>query len=426
MRETMFSPGDPNQMMREIKKAFAAPTVDPIVIPRDLSTPPPTQEKSGITKEVRRKVEEQFPNASILFNYPFIIIAGVKPPSNPITINNLVVEFYNNIRDFKYAPGEGGNPTIKDPVAYELPYNHSRFPSFEALDPIMDVLGDALGIEICSLAVYLYVLVVEVNEKDFDLRKLPGKVAGRSTLWGIKGNLWGKKRADTPRKQVPADPVFDDSDYTNDGLSPAVKLCGKLNATSSGALIRNSITDEERVTVAEHGWQANESVVFHPDRPQAIGTITQRNHLYDVALCRLNSGIVYTNEKYFSAPPPTHFLKSDDYTLKTHPWTWFGVDGFTTGLAWLGAAGIIKHRGRDTANLTSPNAYIMRKALASESELTATPTDGICGAPVVHQEDPDPILDCGCVGFFSEYDGINALVPTIDHFIENGWEIVTD
>ena len=351
LRDPMFSPDDPNQVMHEIKKRSTASTMDPsIVIPRDLSIPPPPQDQSGLTKEVRQKIEEQFPNASVLFSYPFIVIAGAKPPTNPISINNLIVEFYDDMQDFKYAPGEGGNPTIKDPVAKELPYSHSSFPSFDALDAIIDVLGDALGIEICSLAVYLHVLVVEVNEKDYDLHKLPGKVAGRSTLWGIKGNTWGKKCADFPRKKVPTGLVVDDSNYKSDGLSPGVKVCGKFKATSSGALIRNIITSEERITVAEHGWGVNESTVFHPDVSQEIGTITDRYPLHDVALCRLNPGLTYTNNKYFSAPPPSHFLNSDEYILKTHPWTWFGVDGFTTGLVWLGAAGIIKHKGRDVAH----------------------------------------------------------------------------
>ena len=81
--------------------------MDPsIVIPRDLSIPPPPQDQSGLTKEVRQKIEEQFPNASVLFSYPFIVIAGAKPPTNPISINNLIVEFYDDMQDFKYAPGE--------------------------------------------------------------------------------------------------------------------------------------------------------------------------------------------------------------------------------------------------------------------------------------------------------------------------------
>ena len=93
---------------------------------------------------------------------------------------------------------------------------------------------------------------------------------------------------------------------------------------------------------------------------------------------------------------------------------------------WFGSAGIIKLKGRDAANLTSQNAFILRKALASMPELASTLANEICGAPVVHQEDEDPLLDCGCVGVFSDYDGINALVPTIDHLVEKGWELVKD
>jgi len=77
----------------------------------------------------------------------------------------------------------------------------------------------------------------------------------------------------------------------------------------------------------------------------------------------------------------------------------FVVESFTAELVWLGAAGIIKHKSRDKAKFTSQNVFILRKALASEPEFISTPADGICGAPVIHQEDKDLILDCGHIGF---------------------------
>lgn len=43
-------------------------------------------------------------------------------------------------------------------------------------------------IKLWYLAVYLYGLVVEVNQEDYDLIRFTGKVVGRTTLWGIKGN----------------------------------------------------------------------------------------------------------------------------------------------------------------------------------------------------------------------------------------------
>ena len=221
--------------MREIKKQVGASILDPsTVMSRDLAIPPPPQDQSGLTKQVRQKIEEEFPNASVLFSYPFIVIAGAKPPPTPKSINNLIVEFYDDMRDFKYAPGKGGNPTIKDPVEKKLPYSHSIFPSFDVPEAVIDILCDVLGIELCSLAVYLHILVVEVNEKDYDLHKLPGKVAGRSTLRGIKGHTWGKKRVECPRKKVPTKVptglVVDDHNYSSDSLSPGVKVCGKFQS----------------------------------------------------------------------------------------------------------------------------------------------------------------------------------------------------
>jgi hypothetical protein len=47
-------------------------------------------------------------------------------------------------------------------------------------------------------------------------------------------------------------------------------------------------------------------------------------------------------------------------------------------------------------------------------------------APLVHQEDDDgnPNLSNTCVGFFWKYEGTNAIIPSLDYLINQGWEIV--
>jgi hypothetical protein len=277
-----------------------------------------------------------------------------------------------------------------------MPYDNKRFPQIMQIDALLQKVSSELKIRIHSMAAYIHLLIMEVSEGDYDLENLPGKVAGRTALWGVYGTLWGEKLAQTiPRKKSTTPPSVDDSDYVMDGLSPGVKVCGRSRATSSGTLIQNTLTGEQRVTLANHGWETNETLVFHPDRPNEIGTLTDRMPGYDVALCQLNSGLSYTNAKYFSAPEPTHFISSKDFEDHVSPLSYFAADGFTTGVVWFEAVGIITHGGVDTAVLSTRHAHILRisRASQSESQGSTDPKDGICGSPMVHQEDEDPVLD---------------------------------
>lgn len=423
-----ISAEDPDNLGRQARKASINIDVEPpLIVPRDITRRPSPQNQVNLTRDDRQKIEEEFPGATVLYSYPFIIIGGGTAPKNPVSAKGLIFEFYDSIKDFHYAPGQTGNPMVQDPVPDRMPYDNKRFPQFKQIDALLQKVSSELKIRIHSMAAYIHLLVIEVSEDDYDLEKLPGKVAGRIALWGVYKTVWGVKLAQTiPRKKSTMPSSVDDSDYVMDGLSPGVKVCGRLRATSSGALIQNTITEEQRITLANHGWEANETLVFHPDRPHEIGTLTDRMPGYDVALCRLNSDLSYTNAKYFSAPVPTHFMSSQDFQDHVSPLSYFAADGFTTGVVWFEAVGIITHSGVDTAVLSTRHAHILRIARASESEAQGStdPKDEICGSPVVHQEDDDPILDRGCIGFFSAWDGTNAGVPTADHLIFNGWNIV--
>ena len=55
------------------------------------------------------------------------------------------------------------------------------------------------------------------------------------------------------------------------------------------------------------------------------------------------------------------------------------------------------------AQLSSQNEYIMRKLHGSKREAGMT-VAGICGAPVVHQEDEDGNVSNVCLEFFCKFD----------------------
>jgi hypothetical protein len=78
--------------------------------------------------------------------------------------------------------------------------------------------------------------------------------------------------------------------------------------------------------------------------------------------------------------------------------------------------------GFPNMQLSCKNAYIMRMPRASSREVGMA-IEGICGAPVVHQEEDNDNLSNVCLGFFSQFDGNNALVPTVDFLIADGWQI---
>lgn len=92
---------------------------------------------------------------------------------------------------------------MQDPVpGHCMPYDNKRFPQIMQIDALLQKVSSELKIRIHSMAAYIHLLIMEVSEGDYDLENLPGKVAGRTALWGVYGTLWGEKLAQTiPRKK---------------------------------------------------------------------------------------------------------------------------------------------------------------------------------------------------------------------------------
>lgn len=380
----------------------------------------PLQKEVYLTDEDWKVLRANFPTATcIQYSYPFIVICGTVPPPEPITVKGLIVEFYNDISEFQYCPGEVGNPTIKDPLpAWDRPVDR-RMDTFESIEGVLLQLSVVMGIEIHSLTTYLHLLIIEVDDKDFNVDVLPGKVAGRITMWGTFGSLWGQKMATATRAKDPASSSGDNTNYISSGLSPGVKVCGNGMSTTSGALLTNINTGQSVISIADHGWKPHEDIVYHPDESSPIGLIEKRYPDRDLSLVSLAPDITYTNAKYFDAPVPVTLSTEKRVEENLTVYSFFAADGFTCGACWMSFVGF---RDLGPVRLSDRHAVILRVARACLPQM-AMVIEGICGAPVVHQEDDNPLVSNICIGFFSQYDGSNAVVPVVEYLINEGWEI---
>ena len=94
---------------------------------------------------------------------------------------------------------------------------------------------------------------------------------------------------------------------------------------------------------------------------------------------------------------------------------------------WMVLIGVYLQRdgGRHrTLRLRSRYSYILRNARGSASEATNVQRGGLCGAPVVHQEDEDDVLSNGVIGFFYMSNFKESHVAAVDALMDEGWEIV--
>src|SRR5947207_3157342 len=138
-----------------------APTIAPsssiplnsIIHPRDLKARIPLQNEVKFTGDDWKTLRHAFPDAScIQYSYPFIVICGVKPPVEPISVKNIIVEFYDHIDEFMYCPGAGGNPRVADPLPRWSQMPDRRLDTFTSIKSVRTSLASALGITICAIS----------------------------------------------------------------------------------------------------------------------------------------------------------------------------------------------------------------------------------------------------------------------------------
>jgi len=374
-----------------------------------------------ITQSEWESIRVAFPDAtSLMYHYPYFIIIGQIPPSDPISIKGLIVEFYERREQYSLMPGHWGIPVLPDPLP-RVPWSLRIIPTPSELKAMTRELESALGIHIVTLSFYLAKFVIEVEENEFDLRHLPGIVAGHHAYWGPRG-LWGFTEHASPRKITP-DPdtgIEDDSEYIP--INPGVKVSGKERSTSCGVVIQNVNNGNLRLTVAFHGWSQGpeDRSVCHGNRE--IAEITEYHPSSDWGLCTMFDDVEWTNKNYFGAPIPTHFISSHELTQKVHPQSFFVCDGFTTGTMYLNFVGL---QVGNFLEFGSEYAYLCRRLRASKDEYTMVPSLGACGAPLVHIEDKDEgSLSNAVAGFMWKSNSYTTLIKAVDGLMEAGWIIV--
>jgi len=88
---SVISAEDPDKLSREARKASLNIDVEPpLIVPRDTTRHPPPQSQVNLTRTDRQKIQNEFPGATILYSYPFIVVGDGTAPKNPVSAKGLI------------------------------------------------------------------------------------------------------------------------------------------------------------------------------------------------------------------------------------------------------------------------------------------------------------------------------------------------
>ena len=374
---------------------------------------------------------------AIHVNLPDIIIRTDQPPTEiPLTIGGVLVRF---------VPEDMVLPNI--PVGSLRPYPNSHrgdllssplplysIPRHQECHKIIKLLE--LEVDIRAIHFLPPQIIVELDitsGKKYDRHSLPSRAGGMSIQYHeANKSFWkGLSQMGYERLITPTDTVVDDSDYLFSNphkISPGVCLAssfvmeGNLPtsrwlSTSGGLLLQKG--NKRYVSVANHGFP-DSSEVYHP-RPtgRAIGQITDRFPVWDLAFAQLDPSISFSNDQYFAAPKPTRLICVEEIKAGD----WFEVDGYSTGRLDMCARGrsyVRPNMPEDVQPVPIPyRDWMVETAYSLFGTIGASIKEGICGAPVVDQ--------VGRVaGMFSLVDqsGMWAHTAGLDFFSNSGWSLV--
>jgi hypothetical protein len=191
-------------------------------------------------------------------------------------------------------------------------------------------------------------------------------------------------------------------------------------ATSSGVVITNGA--ERRLTLAAHGFPDGDNV-FHPEPLPSwrIGTITDRLPTIDIALCKFATTLPYSNKQYFTVNPPKRLVSTSIVDKNLRRGSWFEAEGFTVGRVHLLYSGpAVGYEGPPYIE----HSYLLRSyGFSYFGPEVGVASGGLCGAPVVHEEDEEEDLDGIVLGFIWLLDDRDLIVAAVDDLLETGWQI---
>lgn len=352
---------------------------------------------------------------------PFIILECTTPPvSAPITIGGLPAMFVDNNQEDPVHIGELGNPKIPDFGSSEFIVCDNVFPSFQTVEKAFKLFDERMA-NVTAVSYQLDSWLVEITT-EHELISLPGKFGRRPVRYKFSSKSSPQSRE---RLQSLTNAESDNSNYRHLGLSPGVKLCGLSMSSTSGVLVQHA-DGRKRLTVANHSFYDTNSV-YHPDRlPNFyLGEIRERYFQADIGLCEFARDVNYSNSTYFTANPPKKLVTTSYAATHCNQASWFEAEGITTGqvqMLYMGPRVTRRNipeelRGAHRLSLTPQ--YLLKYFGKNDTETRA----GICGAPVVHEPNEDPVLDGIVIGFFFILDGTTCIVPNLNRFVSEQWEL---
>ena len=160
-----------------------------------------------------------------------------------------------------------------------------------------------------------------------------------------------------------------------------------------------------------------------------IGIIRERYPDMDIALVELDEGVVYINLKYFDAPISTKLSctppeQNKSISLQKCDRHHVGISSIAHLLAVSPYAIPVGTRAFVTIKVIVWIQYVLSNNIGVNFGKL---TEGICGAPVVIDDDETPEDDEGAVLGFLRWTDSNViedvLVPVLNDFITAGWMV---
>jgi hypothetical protein len=370
-------------------------------------------------------LRDAFPSAvDFRFQWPLIIVRCSEPPEQvPLTVAGVPALFLPANDPYELIPGTPGHPRVADYLA-EKPYNPHIETQFDFCQRVLATLRSR-KLSPLSASLYLGTLVVEL-EYDIPPSSLPGRLGGVVPYYCNGKSAWKNRDIRQSRLITPMHGTVDASNYSSTGITPGVRVCGIGYAGTSGLLLRNRLTAERRLMVANHIFRDTDDVYHPTTSPENhIGKVTHRYPNLDIALVQLDGHVTYNNDTYFDAPMPKKLMTR--HYRGTPGQEWFFVDSPFTGLVpflWAGVrVGIRDDLPQPFHSLKYDEQYVFLSMHINVGRLA----EGVCGSPVVHDECLiGSESDGAVIGLFSWSDQNiieNLFVSVMDEIVADGWDV---
>lgn len=402
------------------------------------------QDFRGATSPEKRYIQEKYGAERLEFHGYLIVIETSNPPKPvPLTVAGTPAIFVppGQRRKFMCGSTPYPNPRLPDPCPH-LSWKRMETPQKSQMADIINTLIELANIRrVNFLPASIVVEIAYGDGRVYPSASLPGIVAGLSTTYHHDAIPFFSSMRDHTRERL-LDPcqylpgsrigslAQDGTNYLREPswgvLSPGVRvstgfstssgMCAEaVQSTTCGIRLRKGAS--EYVSVANHGFLANNEV-FHPAPDgDKIGDIVDRYPELDIAMVQLTPAHSsrFSNQMYFQAEPPQRLVEMCDLVRGT----WFEVDGMSTGLvsflymidAWEKP---IRPPGHpEIPVLQWKRNNVLRIFGASNPELM----DGLCGAPFVE------IGTGNVAGFFHLANGDWAECAALDDLITERWEV---